>query len=66
MEVLRDVGHILSHFGPFGCKIGARFAPNVPEARKSFWMHLIELPRDVGHVKSRFGSFGGTVSVGAR
>jgi hypothetical protein len=32
MELLHDVGHMESHFGPFGCKIGPRFAPNVPEA----------------------------------
>jgi hypothetical protein len=36
MELLGDVGHLESHFGLFGdsvggrCKIGARFAPNVP------------------------------------
>jgi hypothetical protein len=33
-ELLHDVGHMESHFGPFGCKIGARFVPNVPEAQK--------------------------------
>jgi hypothetical protein len=26
MELLRNVGHVKSHFGLFGCKIGARFA----------------------------------------
>jgi hypothetical protein len=35
MELLGDVGHVESHFGPFGdsvtdCNLGARFAPNVP------------------------------------
>jgi hypothetical protein len=35
MELLGDVGHMESHFGPFGdcvcwCKIGARLALNVP------------------------------------
>jgi hypothetical protein len=24
MELLRDMGHVESHFDPFGCKIGAR------------------------------------------
>jgi hypothetical protein len=32
MELLHDVGHMESHFSLFGCKIGARFAPNVPKA----------------------------------
>jgi hypothetical protein len=48
------------------CKVGARFAPNVPLALKSFWMHPMELLGDVGHVESRFGLFGDGVSVGAR
>jgi len=30
--------------------MGARFAPNVPLARKSFWTHPMELLGDVGHV----------------
>jgi hypothetical protein len=35
MELLGDVGHLESRFGPFGdgvsvgCKIDARFAPNI-------------------------------------
>jgi hypothetical protein len=35
-------------------------------ARKSFWMHSIELLRDVGHVESRFGLFEDSVSFSAR
>jgi hypothetical protein len=46
--------------------MGARFAPNVPQARKSFWTHLMELLGDVGHVESYFGPFGDGVSVSAR
>jgi hypothetical protein len=34
MELELDVGHVESHFGPFGCKIGAQFTPNVPMAQK--------------------------------
>ena len=41
-------------------------APNIPLARKSFWMHPMELLSDVGHVEPRFDPFGGSVSVGAR
>jgi hypothetical protein len=40
--------------------------PNVPEAQKSFWMHMMVLLGDVGHVESHFGSFGHNVSIGAR
>ena len=32
------------------CKIGARLAPNISLARKSFWTHPMELLGDVGHV----------------
>jgi hypothetical protein len=65
MEVLWYVGYVESHFDPFGCKICARFAPNVPYAWKSFWTHLLELG-DVGPIESRFGSFEDGFSVGAR
>ena len=39
MELLGDMGHVESHFFPFGeckcrCKIGAHFAPNVPSGQK--------------------------------
>ena len=47
-------------------QVGARFAPNVPQAQKSFWMHPIELLGDVDLVESRFAPFGNSVSVSAR
>jgi hypothetical protein len=40
--------------------------PNVPQALKSFWMHLMTLLGDVGHVESHFVLFRDNVSVGAR
>ena len=43
-----------------------RFVPNVPQAQKSFWTHLMVLLGDVGPVESQFGAFGYGVSVGAR
>jgi hypothetical protein len=46
--------------------MGARFALNVPQAHKSFWMHPMELLDDVDHVESHFGSVGDSVGVGAR
>jgi hypothetical protein len=35
----------------------ARFALNVPQAQKLFWMHPMELLGDVVHRESRFGPF---------
>jgi hypothetical protein len=46
--------------------MGAWYAPNVPQAWKSVWMHMMELLGDVGHVESRFDPFGDGVIVGAR
>jgi hypothetical protein len=46
--------------------MGARFAPNLPQAQKSFWMHPIELLGDMGRVESHFGPFGDSVSANAR
>ena len=46
--------------------MGARFAPNVPQARKSFWMHSIVLPGDEGLVEARFGPFGDSANLDAR
>ena len=45
---------------------GARFAPNVPWAWKSFWAHPMVLLADVSHVEARFGPFGDSVNLGAR
>jgi hypothetical protein len=36
----------------------------VPQARKSFWTHTMELVGDVGHVESHFSLFGDCVNVG--
>ena len=47
-------------------QIGAWFAPNLPQAQKSFWTCPMELLRDVGHVESCFDPFGDGVSVSAR
>ena len=71
MVHLGDEAQVVARFSPFGddvilCKTGARFAPNVPLAQKSFMTHPMELQSDVGHVESRFGPFGDSVSEGAR
>jgi hypothetical protein len=46
--------------------LDARFASNVLQAQKSFWMHPMELQGDKAQVESRFGPFGDSVSVSAR
>ena len=67
MELLGDVGHVESHFGPFGdivsvdAKIGALFEPNVPYAKKSFWTHPMVLLGDKAQVVARFVPFGDSV-----
>jgi hypothetical protein len=57
MELLHDVGHVESHFSPFGCKIGAWFAPNVPKAQKSFWTNPMVHLHDEAQLEARFGPF---------
>jgi hypothetical protein len=39
-------------------QVGARFAMNVPQAQKSFWMHLMVLLGDEAQVEARFSLFG--------
>jgi hypothetical protein len=51
MILLGDVGHVESPFFHLETvlvsdKIGARFAPNVPSAQKSFWTHPLALVGD--------------------
>ena len=36
----------------------------IPQPRKSFWTHPIELLGDVGHVETHFGPFGDSVISG--
>ena len=40
---------------------GARFAPNVPWAWKSFWARPMVLLGVMSHVEPRFGPFGGVL-----
>jgi hypothetical protein len=58
---------VKARFGPFGDSVSvARFAPNVPYAYKSFWMHLMQLLDDKTQVEARFGPFGKSVILVAR
>jgi hypothetical protein len=46
--------------------MGARFAPNVQWAWKSFCAHPMVLPGDVCELKDRFSPFGDSVNLGTR
>ena len=48
------------------CRIGARFAPNVPSASKSFGMHPMVLLADEAQVKALFGPFANSDNLDAR
>jgi hypothetical protein len=38
----------------------------MPQAQKTFWMHMMELLGDLGHMESRFGLFGDSANLDAR
>jgi hypothetical protein len=40
--------------------------PNIPQAQKSFWTHMMELLGDLSHVESRFGLFPDSANLDAR
>ena len=46
--------------------LGALFAPNVPSAQKSFWMHPIVPLGDEAQVEARFSPFGHSANLDAR
>ena len=64
MELLGDVGHVKSGFGPFGdsVSIGARKLHGLRQTYHRLRKIILDAPDeilgDVAHVKSRFGSFG--------
>jgi hypothetical protein len=43
-----------------------RFVPNVPQAHKSFWTHLIVLQGDVDQAEAHFDPFGDSFNIDAR
>jgi hypothetical protein len=63
MELLGDVGHLESCFGPFryGVSVGATQVHGLGQT-----YHTMGLLGDVGHVESCVGMFGDSVKVGAR
>ena len=46
--------------------IGARFAPNVPSAQKSFWTHPMVLLGDEAQAEDHFYPFGDGANLEAR
>jgi hypothetical protein len=72
MVLLHDEAQVDARLGPFGdiANLDTRsvhgFAPNRPQAQKSFWTHPIEHLGDVGHVEYHFGLFRDIVSISAR
>ena len=71
MVLLGEAAQVEAQFGLFGdsanlCKIGARFAPNAPQAKKPFWMHLMVLLGEEAQLEARFGLFGHSANVDAR
>jgi hypothetical protein len=68
MELLGDVGHVKSHFGPFGDSVSVR-ARKVhglskrPYAQKSVWTHPMVLLGVEAEVDARFGLFGDNANL---
>jgi hypothetical protein len=65
MELLGDVGQVEDRFDSVGDgvnlgEMGARFAPNVPWAWRSFWAYLMELLGNVSQMEAHFCLFGGS------
>jgi hypothetical protein len=50
----------------YRCKIGARFAPNVPQAKKLFRTHPMVLLGEVAQVKAQFSPFGDSATLDAK
>jgi hypothetical protein len=46
--------------------MGAWFVPNVPQAKKSFWMHPMELINDEAQIEACFGLFVDSANLDAR
>jgi hypothetical protein len=60
MELQLDMGHVESHFGLFGCKIGTK------GSKKSFWTNPVVLLGDKAQQEACFGPFGGSANLDAR
>jgi hypothetical protein len=69
MVLLGDEAQVEARFVPFRdganlCrKIGARFALNVPQARKSYWTHPEVLLGDKAQVEARLSPLGDSANI---
>ena len=68
MELVGDVGHVDSHFDPFGdgvvslqdrCKVCGKHTM----AQKSFWTHQMLILGDEAQVEARFGLLGDSANL---
>ena len=73
MELIGDVGHVESHFFPFGDSVSVsakRFmvcpALDVPSAHKSFWTHPMLTLGYKAQVEAHFGPFEDSANLDAR
>jgi hypothetical protein len=66
MELVRDVGHVQSRCGPFGCKLCSWFAPKQPLAQKSFWTNPTVHLGDEAQLEACFGPFEDSANLDAR
>ena len=71
MQLLGDVGHVESRSVHLEMvlvlvQVGARFAPNVPQAQILFRTHPILLLGDEAQLEARFGLFGDSANLDAR
>jgi hypothetical protein len=69
MELLGDVGHVESRFGPFGdtVSVGTRYKLSLYQTyhrhRKPFWRHQMVLLGDEAQVEARFSTFGDSTNL---
>ena len=63
MDLQGDVGHVESHFSPFGDCVSV---DNVPQAQKLFQTHPMVLLGDKAQVEAHFGLFGDSAYLVAR
>jgi hypothetical protein len=64
MELVDDVTHVESCFGPFGD--GVSVVPNIPQAQKLFWTHPMVLLGYEAQVETCFVQFGDSANIDAR
>jgi hypothetical protein len=64
--VMRNLASICLETVLCWCKIGASFAPNIPYAQKSFWMHPMVFLGHGAQVEAHFSLFGDSTYLHAK